>query len=443
MQLPTGTDWLLPSALGAAIDLLVALMLGFTSSGGAMVDGVIASIGSLVLMTIAVVGILILAGRRGRSASTLALTLGMSAVLVTAAPPSHAFDVRRDEVSITVAAGETIDDTLVVMAESVIVEGTITGDLVAMGERVTIRGRVDGSVVAMARTLSIEGEVGGTILTMGEQVEMRGASLGGNAYGLGRTVIVDDATRVLGNAALAADSATVRGSIGRDLLGLTKRLDLSGTVDGNLRAYAQRLELADSARVGGTLSARVETPDAANVAAGARIDGDRDVRQWHKEASRYVTPGYYIGEVLQFIAAFVTGLVLMRFFPGLLRVPLTTGGELLTAAAMGALALIAVPALAVVAIVTLIGAPLGLAALLVWGAGLYASLIVTALRLGERLLGRERQRPALELLAGLLLLFVLINVPLLGAVIRLIAMLLGLGVIVLWLRGLGNRAPPA
>ena len=108
---------------------------------------------------------------------------------------------------------------------------------------------------------------------------------------------------------------------------------------------------------------------------------------------------------------------------------------------MGVVALFAVPALALVTIVTLIGAPLGIIALLAWVAALYAAGIVTGALLGRRLLNGDEPRDVLRLLVGLAIVFVLINLPFVGGIMRLLVILLGLGVIAQWLRGLWLGRP--
>lgn len=435
LEIPNWLSWLAPSALGAGIEMAIAALLGVLN-GGVLLDSGILPIGSVLLMTVAVGAILGLIGHRSRRAAHLCLVGGVAVLLATGAPAGHAFDVRRDEVRITVGADETIDDTLVVMSESVLIEGTVTGDLVAMGERVTIRGRVDGLVVAMAETLIVDGDVGGTLLVMGESVDLRGAALASNAYAMGRKVSFDDQTRIAGNAAVAAESAQVQGTVGRDLLALADRFALLGRVDGNLRSASGKLDVADSARIGGDLTARLESADNADIDAAAVIGGATAIESWERKPNRYLNPGYYAGQVLKFVAAFVTGLILLRFCPGLREVPLTTGGELLTAGGLGALVLIAVPALALAAVLTLIGAPLGIGVMLLWVIALYLAGIVVAAIAGARLLPGEARRPATTLLIGLLVVFVMISLPFIGGLIRLAVIVLGLGVMVLYGRTL-------
>src|SRR5207247_5456487 len=90
--------------------------------------------------------------------------LSVLALLTVFSSSSYAFDVRKSDKPVTVPAGETIDDTLVVAADSVIVDGTINGDLIAAARQVTIRGTVKGSVFTAGQRVEIEGTVEGSIV---------------------------------------------------------------------------------------------------------------------------------------------------------------------------------------------------------------------------------------------------------------------------------------
>lgn len=437
LEVPLWLRWLSPDALGAGVDLVIGLTVYLATGGGEALDRLAVFAGLLSLAIIIIMAIWLAPGRKRGPAAPLGLCLSLSLLPLLSILPgtSYAFEIRRDEQRITIPAGETIDDTLVLMAETILVEGNVTGDLVALGERVTVRGRIGGTLVGMAEVLDVEGEIAGNVLGMAESLDIRGASVGGNVYGMGRTVTVATDTRIAGNAAVAASEADVRGRISLDVLALARSFSLSGSTDGNLRAYAGTIDVTESGRVGGDLIARVREPDSLRVASPAVIAGETRLDVSPEQPSRYVTPGYYLWKALQFVAAFLTGLALFYLFPALRSQQINTGGELLTTAAFGALTLIAVPALAVAAIFTLIGAPLGLLTLAAWLAGLYVAGILTASLIGRRVLQSNSHRPALTLLAGLAILFVLVNVPFLGGIVRLLAILLGLGLIVLSLKG--------
>ena len=441
-EAPRWLGWLAPDAAGMALDLAVGLFVLLALDGGQLFVGAMQSAAWVALVAVASAGIWLLAHRKIDQATSVCVSLGAITVLMTVlAPPVHAFELRRDEDRVTIPAGETIDDTLVVMAEVVLVEGTVTGDLIALGEQVSVRGRVGGTLVAVAEVLSVEGEVAGSVLGIGETVDFRGAALGANVVGIGRAVTVHADTSVAGNAALAAEEAEMHGGVGRDLLALTQHFSLFGNVDGDFRAYGEQVDVAPSARVGGDLTAKVASTDHLRLAGGATVEGATDISTWPEEPSKYLTFEYYLGQSLRFLAAFVTGLVLFRVFPTLRRMRLDGGAEVLTAMGIGAVALVATPALALGATLTLIGAPLGILAFLLWLAALYTAGIVTAGHVGRLLLDGDVNGRALPLLLGLTILFVLINVPLLGGLVRLVAIVVGLGLIVQWLRGLWADRP--
>jgi len=250
--------------------------------------------------------------------------------------------------------------------------------------------------------------------------------------------VVHDDAEIGGNAALAGEEVEAHGSIAQDLLAAGERITVFGSVGANMRGYGETVELADSAAIAGDLTLKTKSEETAIIAPGATVDGATDISGWPEEPSEYATPGFYVGKILQILAAFVTGLVLFRLLPALGQAELAGGTEALVTAAIGALILIATPVLSVVAIVTLVGAPLGLLTLMLWLATLYAAGIVIAGYIG-RLLLPNRESAAVPLLLGMTLLVVVTNLPIIGGPIQLVAGLLGLGLIGQWLQALWSK----
>jgi hypothetical protein len=100
---------------------------------------------------------------------------------------------------------------------------------------------------------------------------------------------------------------------------------------------------------------------------------------------------------------------------------------------VGLLAVIVVPVLAVMAMVTIIGAPLGLTVLFAaWPAAAYLGYLVAGIVVGERIISRPgTERPYLAAVVGLLVLQVLGLVPVVGGLVTGIASLFGFGAIIL------------
>ena len=99
--------------------------------------------------------------------SGLAVTL--VAVLLTffISAPVLAADLRSAD-TVTVAAGEVVDDDLYVAGNTVVIDGVVNGDLWAFGSIITINGEVKGSIVAAGQTVSINGNVGHAVRLAGE-----------------------------------------------------------------------------------------------------------------------------------------------------------------------------------------------------------------------------------------------------------------------------------
>jgi hypothetical protein len=116
---------------------------------------------------------------------------------------------------------------------------------------------------------------------------------------------------------------------------------------------------------------------------------------------------------------------------------------------VGLLAAILTPVLAVLAIVTIVGAPLGVAVLLaVLPAIGFLGYLVAAIFLGERILGYDVSRPGVErpyraALVGIVVLGVIGLVPGLGGLVTAVASLFGLGAVLIlaWrtIRGAGTQ----
>src|SRR5262249_26108433 len=119
----------LPLSASAEFNLLVdAVIYGIPAA----IDSVNAflNIASWVVAGCIACIVLFMLFRRSPIISTMVSVLTLLTVF---SPWTYAIDVRRGDKPVTVPAGETVDDTLVVTTNSSVdVEGTINGDLVAL-----------------------------------------------------------------------------------------------------------------------------------------------------------------------------------------------------------------------------------------------------------------------------------------------------------------------
>jgi len=201
------------------------------------------------------------------------------------------------------------------------------------------------------------------------------------------------------------------------------------------------MNLSESARINGALTARVNRAENVRIAPGAAI-GRTDIRTARPARSRYATLSFYVWQTIWLAAAFLTGLVLFWLFPGLTGVSFAGMRDLLISAGIGFLTFVALPIASVIAVITLIGLPLGLIALACWMAAAYAAKLVVAGFLGRSLLRNNsggRPATALVLLVGLVPIFIATNLPYIGALIGFLLTLLGLGAIAMGIYEVSRR----
>jgi cytoskeletal protein CcmA (bactofilin family) len=359
-------------------------------------------------------------------------------LLVAAAvlpPTGHALEIRRSEQLTTVAAGETIDDTLIILGESVTVDGDVNGDVIALARRVIVRGTVGGDLVTGAESVTIEGDVNGNVLGFARTLELQQSRIGRNLYGFAQQVSAGADTQIDGNAAVFAEGAVVRGLVGIDLLSFARTLELGGSVNRDLNAFGERVTLLERARVGRNLTARLANADNLQTASGAVVGGAIDIRADEppeEQRSRYLTAGFYLWRAAWLGAAFLTGLVALWAFPALRSASLGTGAGVLMTGGIGLVTAVVLPVLAVIACITIIGLPVGIVAFLAWLAGLYLAKIVFANVLGSLLFRSPAGLPhyAATLLAGLVVVMIAINLPFVGWLFNIVLTLIGLGMIV-------------
>ena len=156
----------------------------------------------------------------------------------------------------------------------------------------------------------------------------------------------------------------------------------------------------------------------------------------------YLTTGFYVRQIVRIGAAFLVGLLLFWVFPTLRNLSLPSAGTALRSTGIGFVAAIVLPVAAIVACITVVGIPIGILTLIGGAIGLYLSKIVVAQIIGRELFGASgtQPHPAATLIAGLVVVIIAINLPLLGGIVNLVLTLLGFGMLVTLLLAKYNAA---
>ena len=424
---PGALDWVNPFSVTVQWNLFFSSIFYFIREGATMVLTSVTFFGGLSLVMLLIAGTLYWLRRRPTSVAVL---VGLTLVLGLAQPGAAIERRSAKKTALIIPADQTIDDTLVFTGETLILNGTVTGNVIAFAERVEINGTVQGDVICFAGKTLVEGNVGGNLMAFTSQVDLRGhvaRSLYGFAsvYSLGPNAVVE------GDAVGFSGDINVDGNVGRDLTVFGGHTSLRGKVGRNVYAHIGRMEVLGTSQVGGDLTAYVKKADSLQIDPGASIAGKvtKNVRPPRK--NYYLSGSFYFWRAVRLAAALITGLVLFWLFPALYPIRPQSGGEMIKAVGIGFLMLVAVPVGAVIVGITLVGLPIGLVGLATWLTALYLAKIFVGGYLGQRLLAPPASAAlsalALPLLAGLVVVFVAINLPYVGGLIHLLALLLGLG----------------
>jgi len=380
----------------------------------------------------------------------LAIILIVTLLMVFSAVPVLAFDARSGA-TVTVASGETVDDDLYVGANTVIVDGTIAGDLWAAGGTITVNGVVNGSVMAAGRTVNINGDVGHAVRAAGETIIINGDVSGDVIVGCSQVNIASTA-KIGGDLLLGAGIAHIDGFVEGDMKGSGGEISISNGVKGDVELKVESLTILPTANIQGDLTYTCE--EEADIQSGAQIGGMTthnlpEVKEKRAKPFPFVLFSGIGGKVTGFIMALIAGLVIILLAPR----RLTSIAESIrsrpgASAGWGALILFVTPIAAIIVCITIIGIPVGLIALALWGIAIYLAQIPVGLFIGRWIIGHFRGVEGKAIMVGalalgLVILKLLRLIPYLGFFIGLAVILFGLGAVVVSERGRRARAREA
>lgn len=426
--------WLNPVFASLLFDAGIDAGISILTRGNQLMNAIIETIGSGVVLALLGAGAFAALRRRGGGTALLA-SVALAGIVLPRT--GDALEMRRAEGRVTVAADETIDDTLIAFGDSVEIDGTVTGDLVAFARRIEVRGDVEGQVITFGRSVNVDGRIGSGLFGFAQTLDLGNADIARNVYGFGQNITTYTDAHVRENAVLFGQNVELAGPVDRDVMGFASAMDVRGTIGGSLTARSARVGVEAPARIGGDVTAEVPSEDAVSIASGAVIGGavNMDIADVDVPQNPFATGSFYLGQAVRLAAAFVTGLVVLWLVPTLRGAAFGDAMAGLAAAGVGLVALIATPIVAVIVGVTVIGIPIAVLGVLTWLVGLYLAKIVLAHFVGRRLFaaaGRERHF-ALALLVGLLLVLVVVNLPWIGGLLNVVLTITGLGMLVIWL----------
>lgn len=225
----------------------------------------------------------------------------------------------------------------------------------------------------------------------------------------------------------------VDGAVIEDVIALGGDVDVAGQVGGDVVALNGAVRLEPTARVGGDVQSAGRTL----VSEGAIVSGA--IRPLEADGNR--ADAGILGWIASWLAMTFSSALLVLLLHWLVppRVQEATWRTARTepwpSVGVGAAVAIGLPFVAVIAMITIFGIPLGVGLLMAAGLLAFAGFVVGAFVLGRAMAERSprvaRWRPLAQVLAALAILCALTLIPGIGTVVWIAASLLGTGAAVL------------
>ena len=338
---------------------------------------------------------------------------------------AHALEIRTGGI-VAIRESEHVPDDLLAIAATVSILGRVDGDVYALGQLVTVHGRVAGDVIAAGQELRLGGIVGGDVRALGDAVQLVGA-VERNVLAVARQLRLQSGSGVGGSWTGWAEAAFLSGSIGRTLWLTSGSARLDGPIGGPARVMADTLVVGPAARVPtsleywsaaeATVDARAQVPNATRHEPRPSRELAR-VRELAAGAGRLLTVGLLVSSL---VAALVFGMLAPRVPEAALAVG---PGRSLTVG-LGVL-LVPLP-VALVLGLTVIGLPLAVGLIGLWGLGLAVGWLLAGAALAALVDRHGRLPTPLVAVGGVSVLWLIGQLPVAGTVATVGAAVVGAG----------------
>jgi cytoskeletal protein CcmA (bactofilin family) len=341
--------------------------------------------------------------------------------------------------TVLVGPSEVVGDNAYVAGGNVTVSGTVQGDLLAAGGTLYVSGEVDRDIMVAGGMITIAGVTAEDLRVAGGNVTV-GGSFEGEVVAAGGQVTVTPDAQIVKDSHIAGGTIMFNGDEAGDLVLAGGTVVVNGTIGKNLIVTkAQKVTIGSYTVIRGNFE--YSAPSEAVIEQGATITG---TTTFHKTEG--ATPGaanrtsafaglltfWFVAKmVMAFVLACVLWYVWKRDMVDVLtQASSHFGRELLRGFAF----LILVPVAAVIALITVIGVPLGVIALLLYAVLLMLAAPVAGVVTASLIMRNRTDLRWFHLLLGVLVYAVVMLIPFIGWIAAFVVYFVALGALVNVLR---------
>lgn len=333
---------------------------------------------------------------------------------------------------IVLASDQIVNDDYFAAGDTVRISGTVNGDAYVAGGTVIIDGIINGDLLAAGGTITISGGVAEDVRVAGGNIVIEG-EIEDDVTVAGGNINLTSSASIAGSLVSAGGNLSVAAPIGGNLRAGVGNLTLSNNIEGNIEVATGMLQLTPDAQVGGDLTywsdREADIPREASIA--GIINRNEPPAQVDREDFEAPIAGIItVSKLFSVLVTLIVGLILIYLFPNYTQTSTEfLKNNLAKSIGYGILAAIFLPIFGVVLLVTVIGIPLGIIILVLYGITIYLAKLITIYAIGDyadNRWGRELNNYYTFLL-GSAIYAVIILIPVIGSLFWLLAMLAGLG----------------
>lgn len=339
--------------------------------------------------------------------------------------------------NIKIKVDEVIDDDLVAFGQNVSIKGKVNGDIYAFGQEVEVTGDVAGTIFCGASTVDIDAQIAGSVWAGAGKV-----SIAGNVYNnvliFGGTLDVEEDATIGNDLIVYGGKAKVAGEVDGMIKGGMGTFIMSGK-SAKVNINADKIRIKSGALISGDLV--IESGQEPVIEEGAEILGEtklKSIEEVDEEVAFAIAPIIafllIMFKIIVFVAKIIVGIVLIVLSKKYVRrIMDTVISKPWYCLGWGFVGLIVIPVAVIILFSILIGYPFAVFGAYVYTIIFYLASIFAGLVIGEkviRLFKKEGEISLyLSLIIGLIVLFVLGLIPILGFIVKIIVLLFGSGMV--------------
>jgi cytoskeletal protein CcmA (bactofilin family) len=311
----------------------------------------------------------------------------------------------------------------------------VTDDVFATGGDVRVEGASADHLIMAAGEIEVAGAAVHDVIAAGGRIRLRTTAVADDVVLTGGELQLEPDARIAGSAVLTGGRLFIESPIGHELRARGGRVTLSGPVGGDAWIHGGQVVIGPGARIGGDLHIRARHIE---ISPQAVVQG-RTIRQITPAKPRALKAG------LAFVLVLATGLLVVLGLVAAAAPALVQGAEsrlrahFWPTAGVGALLLLVGAPLIIILLMTVIGIPLALFVVFLYGVGKLLAFAAVGYWIGQILRRKLAPKRAAEppgwparlgwtLLAGLLMIVVYL-IPFLGLLALVLTVIVGVGAV--------------